>query len=313
MRAAILQEYGATPVLGEFPDPEPGQGQAVVEVLAAGLNPVDIRKASGTFYGGSPPLPSVAGSEGVGRLRDGGRHVYFETCGPPYGSLAERTLIDRAQAFAVPERLDPALAVCFGVAGLAGWLSVTWRSGLQEGETVLVLGSTGTVGQIAVQAARLAGAGRVVAVGRRPDGLERARELGADATVSLDEPDDLAEAFREACGGGVDVVIDPLWGEPARAALDALRPYGRHVQLGQSAAAELSLPSSTIRGRPLAILGYTNFAVPLDVRREAYERMAAHGAAGQLTADHETVPLDRAPEAWERQKAGPGTKLVVAP
>jgi NADPH:quinone reductase-like Zn-dependent oxidoreductase len=312
MRAAILEEYGATPVLAEFPDPEPEEGQAIVEVLAAGLNPVDIAKASGTFYEGSPPLPSVAGSEGVGTLADG-RRVYFGRCVPPYGPLAERTLIEPAEAFAVPEGCDPGLAVCCGVAGLAGWLSVRWRGALEEGETVLVLGASGTVGEIAVQAARLGGAGRIVAAGRRPEGLERARRLGADATVRLGEPDDLVEAFREAAGGPVDLVIDPLWGEPAHAAIETLRPYGRHVQLGQSAAPELSLASRTIRGRPISILGYTNFAVPPEVRREAYERMAGHAAAGELTADYETVPLDRAPEAWERQKAGPGTKLIVVP
>lgn len=313
MRAAVLEEYGATPVLEDFPDPEPGAGQAIAEVLAAGLNPVDLAKASGTFYDGSPPLPSVAGSEGVGTLEDG-RRVYFARCVAPYGPLAERTLVEPDQAFAVPEGLEPALAVCFGVAGLAGWLSVRWRGMLRAGETVLVLGCTGTVGEIALQAALLGGAGRVVAAGRRPEGLQRARALGAHATVHLGEPgEDLAGAFREACGGGADLVIDPLWGAPARAALDVVKPYGRHVQLGQSAAAELSVPSATIRGRPLSIVGYTNFAVPLDVRREAYGRMTAHAAAGELTADYETVPLDRAPEAWERQRSGPGTKLVVVP
>jgi NADPH2:quinone reductase len=312
MRAAVLKEYGATPVLEDFPDPEPGQ--AVVEVLAAGLNPVDLAKASGTFYDGSPPLPSVAGSEGVGTTEDG-RRVYFGRCVAPYGPLAQRTLIEPGQAFAVPEALDPALAVCFGVAGLAGWLAVRWRGALEAGETVIVLGCTGTVGEVALQAALLGGAGRVVAAGRRPEGLERARALGAHATVRLgeEEDDDLAEALREAAGGAADLVIDPLWGAPGRAAMDVLRPYGRHVQLGQSAAAELSLPSALIRGRPLSIVGYTNFAVPLEVRREAYGRMTAHAAAGELTAEYETFPLDRAPEAWERQRSGPRAKPVVVP
>jgi NADPH:quinone reductase-like Zn-dependent oxidoreductase len=313
MRAAILREYGATPELGEFDEPVASEGQEVVEVLAAGLNPVDIAKASGHFYGGSPPLPSVAGSEGVGRLADG-RQVYFGSCLPPFGALAERTLVEAGGLFAVPDGLDPALAVCFGVAGSAGWLAVEWRAEVAEGETVLVLGASGTVGLVAVQAARLLGAGRVVAAARSAEGLERAAAVGADATVRLGEPEDLAAAFREACGGaGPDVVIDPLWGPPALAAIDAAKPYCRHVQLGQSAAPVVELPSAAVRGRPVSILGYTNFAVPPDVRRAAYERMVAHAAAGDLTADYERVPLDRAPEAWERMKAGPGTKLVVVP
>jgi ribosomal protein L9 len=124
---------------------------------------------------------------------------------------------------------------------------------------------------------------------------------------------DLAEALEAATDGGADVVIDPLWGEPALAALGILRPYGRLVQLGESAAAAAEVASATVRGRPLSILGHTNFAVPLGVRREAYGRMVAHAVAGELTATYETVPLERAPEAWERQRAGPGTKLVVVP
>jgi NADPH2:quinone reductase len=312
MRAAILREYGATPVLSDFEEPVAAPGQVVVDVLAAGLNPVDLRRASGDFYGGNPPLPSVAGSEGVGRLEDG-RRVYFEGCVPPYGSLAERTLIEDGSAFAVPDGVDDGLAVCFGIAGMAAWLALEWRGQVQAGETVLVLGASGTVGQIAVQAAKPLGAGRVVAVARRERGLARARELGADATVRLGEPGDLAAAFREAGSGGVDLVIDPLWGEPAVAAMEALNPFGRHVQLGQSAGAQAAIASATVRGRPLSIVGHTNYSASIERRRAAYEAMARHGAAGELTADYERVPLDDVESAWQRQQAGPGVKLVVVP
>ena len=89
MRAAILREFGQPPEIGEFDDPRPGDGQEVVDVLAAGLNPVDILKASGHFYGGNPPLPSVVGTEGIARLADG-RTVYFDAPVAPYGSFAER-------------------------------------------------------------------------------------------------------------------------------------------------------------------------------------------------------------------------------
>ena len=124
----------------------------------------------------------------------------------------------------VPGDVDPALAGALGIAGLAGWLPVAVRAPVQEGETVLVLGATGTVGLVAMQGARLLGAGRVVAAGRRPEALERARRLGADAVVSLDE-DDLAAALREACGGdGPSLVVDPLWGEPVVAAARAAAP-----------------------------------------------------------------------------------------
>src|SRR4051794_12168496 len=105
MRAAILHQYDTTPQLEEFDEPRPDGGGAVGEGLAAGLNPVDIRKCSGTFYGGSPPLPSVAGSEGIARLPDG-RVCYFDGAVEPYGSLAAHTLVDPDEVFDVPAGLD---------------------------------------------------------------------------------------------------------------------------------------------------------------------------------------------------------------
>src|SRR2546430_1684459 len=116
---------------------------------------------------------------------------------------------------------------------------------LVEGRaTVLVLGASGVLGLIAVQAARIMGAKHVVAAGRDRGRLEQARERGADAIVELGPGKELTEAFRKASGGGVDVVIDPVWGEPAAAALEALNRFGRLVQIGQSAGAEATLTSS---------------------------------------------------------------------
>ena len=314
MRAAILRWYGAPPEPGEFDEPQAGEGQEVVEVLAGGLNPVDIRMASGTFYGGAPPLPSVVGREGVGG-RANGELVYFDAPIPPYGSFADRAPIARDSAIPLPAEIDPALAVAFGIAGLAAWLALEWRAPVREGEHVLVLGASGVVGQIAVQAARLLGAGRVAAAARSPEGLERARGLGADAVVSLTLPeDDLVDALREAAGGeGFDVVVDPVWGDPAAAALQACRAHGRLVQIGESAGPHSTLASATIRGKLLAILGHTNFMAPPEVKRAAYQRMAEHGARGELTVEVERVPLDQVADAWQRQQHSPHHKLVIVP
>jgi len=178
---------------------------------------------------------------------------------------------------------------------------------------VLVLGATGAVGTIAVQAAKLLGAGRVVAAARDASGLARARELGADATVDLAAEGDLAEAFKQAAGGGLDVTVDPLWGEPAMAAARASAQGGRIVQLGQSASPEATLPSSVVRGQALAILGHTNFSTPGAVKADAYRRMVIHAAEGDLTVDHDILPLEQVTEAWRRQAAFPRRKLVLTP
>lgn len=313
MRAAVIREYGRPPEVGEFDEPQAADGQEVVEVLAGGLNPVDLRIASGSFYGGAPDPPYVAGREGVGRTADG-RRVYFDGPVTPHGSFAQRSLIDPSTAVEIPDGLDEALATALGVAGLAAWLALEWRAELSQGETVLVLGASGVVGQIAVQGARLLGAGRVVAAARSEDGLARAAELGADATVRLAADADTGEAMREAAGdGGYDVVIDPVWGAPASAAVDALAFRGRLVQIGESAGETASLKSASVRGKMVSILGHTNFAVPADVRQTAYRTMAEHAAAGELNVDVERVPLADAAEAWERQRSSPHHKLAIVP
>lgn len=312
MRAAILTEYGAPPAVGEFEDPVAGEGQMVVDVLAGGLNPVDLRLATGTFYGGSSPLPSVVGFEGVGRSSEGGR-VYFNGCVAPYGAFAERTLIDAGAAIPVGDDVDPGLVIACGIAGRAAWLALEWRAQLREGETVLVLGASGPVGQMAVQAARLLGAGRVVAAARSAEGLERARALGADATVQIGAVEDLAAAFREAGEGRIDVIVDPLWGEPAAAAVEAASRGARLVQLGESAGERASISSAAVRGKLLSILGHTNLLVAPEIQRDAFIRLLEHAAAGELTAEVERVRLDDLADAWERQAGSPGRKLVIVP
>jgi NADPH:quinone reductase-like Zn-dependent oxidoreductase len=312
VRAAVLTEYGQSPRVGDFEEPRPGEDRLVLEVLAAGLNPVDRSVASGNFYGGSPPLPYVVGREGVGRTPDGER-VYFDGPLAPFGSLAQRTAIDPESAIALPAELDSGLAVGLGIAGLAAWLALQWRGELRPGETVLVLGASGVVGQIGIQAAKLLGAGFVVAAARSADGLQRARELGADATVQIDAVDDLAEALRRASDGGVDLVLDPLWGEPAAAAIEAARPGARLVQLGQSAGAQSTIASAAVRGRMISILGHSNFRVAPEVKRRAYLSMVDHALAGDLAVPVERIGLEQSAQAWDRLASSPHQKLVIVP
>lgn len=308
------------PEPAEVDPPRRAAGQALVAISAVALNPVDLAVASGRFYGGSPAPPYIPGSEGVGRVLEAdslpaGTRVYLSGHGLGLardGALAEQAVISEQFAIPVPDGVDDALAVALGIGGLAGWLPVSWRAPVREGDRVLVLGATGTVGVVALQGARLLGATRVVAAGRSPEGLARALELGADATVQLDGTESLAEAFAEACGGeGPTLVVDPLWGPPLVAALAAAANGARVVQIGQSAGGEATIPSSLVRGKQAEILGYSNFAVPHEVFRSAYVELVEHAAAGRIRLEIETYLLERAGEAWRRQAAGAGAKLVV--
>ena len=147
---------------------------------------------------------------------------------------------------------------------------------------MLVLGASGVVGQIAIQAARLQGATRVVAAARDEAMLAHAGDLGADALVSLADADDLAGRLREASGGaGFDLVLDPLWGEPAVAAIAAVKPFGRVVNLGQSAGDAATLTSQAVRSTPIDLLGYTNYTAGEQRKAAAYAQLAEHAAAGR--------------------------------
>jgi NADPH:quinone reductase len=315
MRAAVVRELGVPPEPGEVEEPAPGEGETLVEVLAAPLNPIDIATGAGRFYGGHPPLPYVPGCESVGRL-DSGELVWAHGSGlgvKRNGGLAERLAAPEQALLPLPDGTDPVVAGALGIAGLAGWVPLAWRAPLGGGETVLVLGATGTVGLVAVQAARILGAGRIVAAGRSPEALARAADAGAHATVRLDEAD-VVRRLREACGEkGPEIVIDPLWGEPLAAALEVAGQGARAVNIGQSAGPETTIRSADVRGKQLEILGYSNFGVPPDVLAREYRRLLEHAAAGDVKVDVEQVPFADVAAAWRRQGEGAGKKLVIVP
>jgi NADPH2:quinone reductase len=306
MRAARITELGAAPTLADVDD------GGRVEILAVALNPLDLAVAAGRFYGGHPEPPYIPGAEAVGRVD--GRRIYM--FGEGYGVrrdgfLTQRTDFPETSGASVPEGIEDGLAVASGIVGVAAWVPVAWRAGVQPGDRVLVLGATGGVGSVALQAARLLGAERVVAAGRDGQRLRRAEELGADATVELDG-DDLTGRLRDACGGdGPTVVIDPLWGDPARAAVDAAAPGARIVNLGQSAGPEAALTSAAVRGKQLAILGHANVAMTAEDRARAYGEIVEHVAAGRIRIEIETFSLEDVAAAWAAQ--GEGRKAVVLP
>lgn len=321
MRAAILSEYQALPVLGERPAPQAAEGRAVVELRAAAVNPADLAIASGSFPAGSPPLPYVPGIEGVGSIVHSdrfapGTRVWASGRGlgvASDGTFAEKFAASDDVLVEVPADADDLLAAALGVVGLAGWMPLAWLAPVRAGETVLVLGATGSVGSVAVQAAKILGAARVVAVGRDIGRLEHIRELGADAVVELGG-DDFGQRLAAAVGGAPPtLVLDALWGPPLEAAAAVAGPGARIVHIGQSAAPTATIASGLLRGKQLQILGYSNFAVPQDALAKGYVDVIKHAIAGRIRVEVETLSLEQVGEAWARQAQGPDAKLVLTP
>jgi len=229
------------------------------------------------------------------------------------GSFSERFAASDDTLVEVPGGADDLAAAALGVVGLAAWMPLAWLARVRPGESVLVLGATGAVGSVAVQVAKILGAGRVVGVGRHAARLERASELGADAVVELDG-EGLAERLAEAFAGAPPtVVFDVLWGPPLEAAAAAASPGARIVHVGQSAGPTATLVSGVVRGKQLQILGYSNFALSPEAVADGYRDLLGHAAAGRIRVDAEAIPLGSVAEAWARQAQGAGTKLVIVP
>jgi NADPH:quinone reductase len=322
VRALTITKLGGRARLAERDRPVRGDGETLVEVLAAPLNPVDIRVAGGGFFMGHPPLPYVPGVEVVGRVLESDdlpAETMVWSCLDGLGTsrdgaITEQAVVRDETLVTIDADVDEATAGALGTAGVAAWFPLSRRAPVRPGETVVVLGATGAVGQIALQAAKLLGAGTTVAVGRSEERLATAARLGADATVRLGDRDQLVDDLKEACGpGGADLVFDLLWGEPLVAALEVAAPHARILHIGQSAGAEAAVPSAPIRGKSLDVLGFTNFNVELPTMRDCYGELLDHAGAGRIRVDLVRVPLQDSAGAWDRQASGPGTKLIICP
>src|SRR6185437_776036 len=282
MHAAVLHTIGTAPRYEEFPEPviENEDIEAIVHVHAAALKPVDKQIASGSHYTSPRKLPCVCGSDGIGHLNDG-RKVFFGGPRSPHGAMAQRTVVPRVFTFPVPDNLDDETAAALPNPSISAWLSLSYRARLVRGENVLILGATGVTGKLAVKIAKLLGAARVVAAGRNQQALNRLRDLGADATISLALPAaELSEAFvRQAGESGFQVVIDYVWGQPAQAFLAAMtrREFAdiqsetRFVQVGESASPTITLPAAVLRSTALTIMGTAGIP-PRNVLAEAFQR-----------------------------------------
>jgi NADPH:quinone reductase-like Zn-dependent oxidoreductase len=321
MKAAIIDQPGAGPVYGDFAEPVLDDGREQVELVAAGIHPVVRSLASGRHYGSTGSWPLIPGVDAVARTADGA-FVYTGYVQAPYGTLAERMAVPAGLRLVLPDGADPARIAAGVNPGLASWLPLTARRAAAGSlGTVVVLGATGMAGLLAVQNARILGAGRVIAAGRNPAGLDLAAGAGADVVaIGGDRPAD-AEALAAALdGGSPGLVLDFVWGQPAEAMFDALAGRGlaedtadiAYVQIGSLAGASAAVPSVLLRSRRITISGSgagSASVAQIIAELPGYLRLIADG---KVEVPVRTFPLSRISDAWAAA-AESGQRVVVVP
>jgi len=315
MRAVQITEFGGpeTLVVREIADPEPGPGQTVLDVRTAGVNYADTHQTENTYLA-KQQLPMIPGGEVVVDGPDGRRLLGLLGS----GGYAEKVAADPARLFAVPDEVTDGQALTTLVQGATAWHLLRTSTHLQPGETVVVHAGAGGVGTVAIQLAKLWGAGRVIATASNEQKRALTVELGADVAVDS-TTSDLTAALREANGGrGVDVVLEMTGGPVFDQSLDALAPLGRLAVFGQAGrSAPSPIDAGRLMGRSTAVIGF--WLVHIVQRPELLAR--AVNDLMQLIATRqlrpvvgETYPLAAAADAHrallDRSSVG---KLVLDP
>ncbi|MFB6172026.1 MAG: zinc-binding dehydrogenase [Haloarculaceae archaeon] len=289
MKAVQFQEHGDADVLeyAEFPDPEPGPEEVLVDVKAGALNHLDVWTRRGMPSPGE--FPHVAGSDAAGVVESVGervtrfepgdrvavaagsycgecefcRHGEYTACENYYivgehvrGVHAEQFALPSENLVHVPDHVDFETAAAAPLVFQTAWRMLVTRADIQQGEHVLVLGASGGVGHAAVQIAAHAGA-EVYATGSSEEKLAAARELGADHVVDYTEENFASWAKELTDGRGVDVVVDHVGGETWRDSISALAKRGRIVTCGATSGPNPETDISSIFWRQLDVLGST--------------------------------------------------------
>jgi NADPH:quinone reductase-like Zn-dependent oxidoreductase len=321
MKAAVLHQFGEAPKYEDFPDPTPGEGQILIHVKAVALENVDKMMAEGSHFASQQflsTLPAIVGFDGIGMLEDG-RLVGFGGVKAPYGAMAEKTIIPEGYHVPVPEGVDAVIAAALPASALTSLFPLKWGAKLQPGETVLINGATGVSGKLAVQIARLLGAGRVIGTGRNEESMKQIQEFGADAFIDLKQSDEkLMEDFKQEAGEGYDVILDFLWGYPTQILIQTLVPSElriakpvRLIQIGEKAGATISLSADSLRTSGLEIRGGAAGITP-EAMGEATNQVWEWLKANKLHMDIEQVPLKDIEMIWKRTDFQ-GKRIVILP
>jgi len=315
MRAIHLTEFGGPEKLlvSERPDPEPADGEQVLDVLAAGINYADTHQTEDSYLA-KQTLPLIPGSEVVVRGADGSRLLGFVSG----GGYAERIAVNPKHLFSIPNEVSSADALTTLVQGATAWHLLRTSAHLAAGETVVVHAGAGGVGTIAIQLAKKWGAGRVIATASTPEKRALALELGADVAINSNV-DDLTAALREANNGrGVDVVLEMTGGPVFDASLRALAPLGRLAVFGMAGRVPPhDIAPGALMARSTAVIGFWLVHI---VQRPAMLAEAVNDLLGMLARGElravigERYTLDTVADAHrsllDRSSVG---KLILVP
>jgi NADPH:quinone reductase-like Zn-dependent oxidoreductase len=318
MRAAMVEDFSFPPRYRETSPPMANEGEVVLQVHAAALSNLVRSQANGSHYSSVTKLPFTPGNDGVGVDADGAR-VYFFSPRPPFGSMAEYTVVSRSMTIPLSTDIDDAVAAALGNPGLATWGSLLGRAKLQPGEGVMINGATGIAGKQAIQLAKYLGASKIIATGRDEEVLAELGVLGANETISLRQSEDnLLRSFRSALSG-VQVVLDYLWGRSAELILQAAAGHGspqgepriRFVQIGSISGNTITLPAQLLRSSGVELLGSGLGSLSSQQILQSLTKMFAAVTKVHFAIDIDPVPLAKVEEAWTRK--GDERRIVFIP
>jgi NADPH:quinone reductase-like Zn-dependent oxidoreductase len=316
MKAAVVRAFDAPPRYEDFDlPPLSGPDSVIVDVRAAGLHPRVRSGASGTHYADERVLPMIPGIDAVGRLPDG-KLVYCVVHDTPFGTMAAQVVADRRRCVPLPDGVDEAVIAAAMNPAMSSWIALRLRAPIEPGQSVFVLGATGNAGQMAIQIAKLLGAGRVIGAGRE---INRLESSGADEIVSLvGDPDAVGAAIAKTASE-CDIVIDYLWGQPAADAMMALLSARQDreksiawIQIGSVAGPTMALPSVALRSTNLRVLGSGQGSVSVRAIVGALPRLVDELVAGHISVDALRVPLADVETAWNAPVPA-GRRVVLVP
>lgn len=299
MRAIKVEEFGGPEVmhLTEVPDPDPADGEVVVEVTRAGINFADTHVTRNDYLA-EQTLPLIPGGEVAGRTADG-RRVAALLMG---GGYAEKVAVHEQALVPIPDQVSDEVAAGLLLQGLTARSLLRVCARLQEGETVVVQAAAGGTGSLAVQLAKRMGAGRVIGLASSDSKRELALRLGADAAVDSGAADLEAAILEANDGDPVDVVLEMTGGQSFEASLRALAPFGRVVAFGLASGEPVEVRNVDLMRTSRSVIGFWLmhlFRRPVELREGIAELLGAVAAGELEVVIGDVYPLSEVRRAHE--------------